>query len=221
MEEADTTSIDSSDLQQAWDFARDSVLEPNDPASLDLARHQLFLDTTRTSEFYERKQHWKPTKYDSASVRTAISHLFTTRSYIDLGILKMPTNWVTVQRWNGEYVLYDRCDGIDPRVWITDSVAMFFGTHESDAEPILRIVESTEVRLQLELKTYVAKSPDERALITFERVDDRGIYRFEYRSAVSSWGNYMIPVERISAFDMVVNHCVKMKMSEFGGFDRD
>ena len=47
----------------------------NNPKNLDLTKHQLFIDTTRNSDFYKAYFNWNPHKFDKQATEYYIKEI--------------------------------------------------------------------------------------------------------------------------------------------------
>lgn len=197
----------------------DTILERNNPKSLDLSKHQIFIDTTRNSEFYDNLKNWSESKWDIQSINSSLKEINKGYKPIPIDLKDFPTHFITLRKLNGDFVLYDRCDGIDPRFEIRDTAFIFYGPLESDAETILNLITLTDTEIKLELKTYKSKSDDQKSFLTIDKLEDT-IYRMTYKNGTFDRTVYLTTVDKIKDFDMVVNNCPTMKMLEFDGFDK-
>ena len=200
-------------------FTEDTVLEKNNPNVLDLAEHQLFIDTTRNSEFYRAVENWKPNEWAVKSISSTLAAIKEADEPTVIDTKDFPTNFIAVQKLNGEFVLYDRCDGIDPRFEIRNNAVIFYGPLESDAEPIEKLLSLSDDKIEIQLISHPAKTPDKKSILTIERVSDI-VYELNYRNQTFEWSEFVTPTENIGHFYLVVNHCPTMKMFEYGGFEK-
>ena len=135
-----------------------------------------------------------------------------------INLKSFPNHFITLRKLNNQFVLYDRCDGIDPRYEIRDSAFVFHGILESDAESISKMILLTENSIELELKTIKAKSNDQKSILKIKKIDDL-VYKMTYKNQTFERVEYLTTVDRIEKFDLIVNNCPTMKMREFKGFD--
>lgn len=202
------------------EFLQDTILERNNPNSLDLSKHQIFIDTTRSSKFYENVKNWSESKWDKQSINSSLNEINKDFQPKHVDLKNFPTHFITLRKLNDQFVLYDRCDGIDPRFEIRDTAFIFYGPLESDAESITRIIALTDNSLEIELRTIEAKSSDQKSRLTIEKIN-KFVYKLTYKNQTFDRIKYMTTVDGVEKFDLVVNNCPKMKMLEFYGFDKE
>ena len=196
----------------------DTILERNNPNSLDLTKHQIFIDTTRSSEFFERMKNWEQSKWDKRTIESYLNEINKGFQPEQINLREFPSHFITLRKLNDGFVLYDRCDGIDPRFEIRDTAFIFYGPLESDAESISKMTSLTNSSIELELRTFQAKSSDQKSRLKIEKIDDF-IYKMTYTNQTFDRVEYLTTVDDIEKFDLVVNNCPTMKMMEFDGFD--
>ena len=174
----------------------DTILERNDYKKLDLTRHQLFIDTTKIHEFYKSVSEWN-------------NGLNLTNRKLKLA--DIPTKFITLRKLDDNFVLYDRCDGSDPRFVILDSTFIIYGPLEKSVEAIEEI-SFTEQKIEL-------KGKSENTKITIEKTDSINVYEIKFENHWLDWIEYATPASKINNFELVVNHCPVRKVTEFSGFD--
>lgn len=204
--------------QEKFESIEDTILEKNNPRSLDLSKHQLFIDTTRNSDFYRNLTNWKPNEYATRSVESDISGLNKISKYRKNNFGNFPKNFVRLNKLKGEFYLYDRCDGIDPRYELSDSTFAFYGPLESSAETIRRIYRADGQGIKLELNSFEGKTSDKVSTLEILKTDNSSIYKMKYYNSNYTMEEFIIPAKEITRYDLVVNHCPVMKMQEFTAF---
>lgn len=217
--------LDSASSQHWTSLAeslKDTILERSSPRALDLTKHQIFIDTTRNSKFYQSLKNWKESIWDKKAINSTLNLLNEDFKPIQVDLKSFPNHFITLRKLNDQFVLYDRCDGIDPRFEIRDSVFIIYGPLESHAEPISRMISITDDSIELELKTFQLRSHDEKSRLNIKRVEDF-IYKLSYSSLYNGKtyirNEYLTTIDAIQKFDLVVNNCPIIKVREFDGFD--
>jgi hypothetical protein len=198
----------------------DTILERNNPNSLDLSKHQIFIDTTRNSTFYESLKNWSESKWDKRTIDSYLNSINKDFQPKKVDLSGFPSHFITLRKLNTQFVLYDRCDGIDPRFEIRDKAFIFYGSLESDAESISKMISLTDNSIELELRTFQAKSSDQISRLKIDKIDDF-IYKLTYNNQTFDRVEYLTTIDGIEKFDLVVNNCPTMKMMEFDGFDEE
>lgn len=204
--------------QSKTTFLTDTILERTNPKSLDLTRHQLFIDTTRNSIFYENLRNWKLDEYNTKTVNLYIEELnkISEAKKVDFG--NFPRLFVRVNQLGNEFFLYERCDGIDPRYELRDSAFIFYGSLESDAETIKKVHQINSQGIKLELNTFERKTSKRWSMLEVSKTKYEGIYSMKYQNENNKVEELIISITDIGKYDLVVNHCPKMKQNEFAPF---
>ena len=198
----------------------DTILEKNNPISLDLSQHQLFTDTTKTSTFYQKQINWNLTEWFSNSLKSALETIENNTPSYELPLKGFPNHFISLRQLNNQFVLYDRCDGYDQRFEIHKNAILFCGPLESYALPIQKIVALNSESIQLELKGLSIENTAETINLTIEKIKDY-IYQLHYTSPSQNYTQYVTTIDGITHFDLVVNHCPQYKVLEFDGFDTE
>jgi hypothetical protein len=200
------------------EFARDTIPERNNPKSVALTNHQLFIDTTRNSELYDRLRNWQESEWDRQSINASLEAINKDFQPLEVVINDFPTHFITLRKLNGSFILYDRCDGMDQRFEIRSTSLIFYGPLESEAGSISKILSRSATAIELEIRTFQSGSGDQRSTVKFEKIGD-SIYKMTYRNETFDDTVYLTTPDNIHRFDLLVNHCPTMKMDEFNGFD--
>ena len=130
----------NSNTKSSIEFIEDTILEKNNPKSIDLSKHQLFIDTTRNSIFYDKLKNWSESEYQIRDIEIYLNEInkgFTPKS---INLKKFPSRFISLRNLNNKFILYDRCDGIDQRFVFRDTAFITYGPLESDAESISKII---------------------------------------------------------------------------------
>ncbi|WP_299120595.1 hypothetical protein [uncultured Tenacibaculum sp.] len=191
----------------------DTILEKNNPEFLDLSIHQIFIDTTRSSKFYKNIIDWKESKIDKELINLTVKELKKHKKYVIDYADNFPNHFITLRKLNNEFVLYDRCDGIDSRFTINNGLFIFYGPLESHAELITNIKVISKNKIKLLLKTDKGLSYDEKSIIEIEKKSNF-LYVMKYKNESYDEIIHLTSVEYIKNFDLIVNHCPEMKMPE-------
>lgn len=198
----------------------DTVLENNSSELLDMDIHQLFIDTSRQSDYYNTILNGKPSKAISQSLQEAMFNIGLA-DQIKIDISAYPNSFVAIRKLKNEFILYDRCNGNDPVYQITDSSFAMYGPLESEMEPIIEMIEFNGNRLKLRLRTYKEKSSDSSATLTINKSKYENIYRLTYECEMVGWEQLVIPISKVKDYNLVVNHCPIQMAVEYNGFDKE
>ncbi len=213
-------SIDSTPQTILDNVEIDTILERNNPKSLDLTKHQIFIDTTRSSEFYERLRNWEQSELDKQTIELYLNEINKDFQPKEIDLKGFPSHFITLRKLNNQFVLYDRCDGVDPRFKISDTAFISYGPLELGVESISKLISLTNNSIELELRTYQSKSNNQKSRLKIEKIEDF-IYKMTYAYQTYNSIEYLTTINGIENFDLVVNNCTTMKMLEFDGFDKD
>jgi len=202
-----------------WKIGQDSILERNNPKNLDLTKHQLFIDTTRNSDFYKAYFNWNPHKFDKQATEYYIKEISKKYKPKSISIGNFPDTWITLEKLNNEFVVYDKCDGISTRYFIDKNSINLYNI-EADADIIQRLKKLTDDEIIIETNTIPQKSKSEKGTFSIRKTKHNYVYLLtqDYGDWVSK--ALVTPLEHINKFDLVVNNCVQTKRIEFRGFDK-
>ena len=201
----------------AWQVDLDTILEKNNPKNLDLSKHQLFIDTTRNSETFEKLMNWKPNRMDNDAISYHEKEIAKKHKPIKIDLKDFPRHWISLKKLNNEFVIYEPCDGNTIAFEINESSILFFYQLEPDADLISNLKKITENEISLELRTIPQKMESETTELTIKPTEFENVYSLKY--SFGEW--YVTPTDKVREFDIVVNHCPTIKRSEFNGFDKD
>lgn len=204
--------------QKEVDSPLDTILEQNNPQVLDLTKHQLFIDTTRNSDFYGNLINWKPNKYSITTVDSYIRELNNHYKYQKYNFGDFPKLFIRINQFKEKFYLYDRCDGIDQRFELRDSAFIFYGPLEPDAETIRKVNSTSSRGIKLELNAFKAKTSRGWSSLEILKTEYDGIYSMKYKNENYEKEEFVISIADIKKYDLVVNHCPNMKRKEFDLF---
>lgn len=198
----------------------DSIPKVNDPETLDLTQHQLFLDASGKSGFFREVEGWESPRNRQQTIKNHLKTIHDDFRPLMIDLKNFPRNWVTIRKLHGNFVLYNRCDGIDPRFELRDSAFVFHWIWESEAEAFQKLLVFQDDKISIQVRTYPGKVPDNHAYISLSSTAFEYIYLLHYHNKDYDLKYYVIPVERIEEFDLLVNHCPTQKEIEFNGFEK-
>jgi len=205
----------------AWKIDLDTILERNNPKSLDLTKHQLFIDTTRNSEIYEKVINWKPNRMDNDAISYYEKEISKKHKPKKVYLKGFPRHWISLKKLNNEFVIYEPCDGNTPSYEINENSVLFFHQLEADADLISELKKLRENEIALELNTIPQKTKSEKAELTIKPTEFKNVYELAYSFDKVVSKQYVTPNDKVSEFDIIVNNCPTMKRMEFNGFDKD
>ncbi len=197
---------------------KDSILEKNNPKNLDLPVHQLFIDTTKNSTYYDKLANWNPNNEKNETLEFYRKTISKSKPISKIDINNFPSLWTKINKYKGEFILYNRCDGIDRRFEIKNNSIFFFGPINSHVEIINKMTKLTENEIVIELKVK-RNGGEKNALFSIRKTEYNSIYLLEYDSEIGLVKELVTPIDKISEFNLVVNNCPEMKTIEFSGFD--
>ncbi|WP_422092092.1 hypothetical protein [Tenacibaculum ovolyticum] len=197
---------------------KDSILKRTNPKFLNLKKTQIFIDTTRSSEFYLRIKNWKKSKYDMEDIGNYLKRLDKNFNNINIELKDFPKNFVMLRKLNGKFILYDRCDGIDLRFELTKNNFFIYGVWESEVHTISKVVELKKHSLNLELNSIKSRTEFQKSFLELKRIEN-SIFEINFKNEHTKLNLYLTSLDKISEFDLVVNHCLEMKIFEYQYFD--
>jgi hypothetical protein len=196
----------------------ESIIIKTDPKFLNLKKAQTFIDTTRNSEFYLKIKNWKKSKYDLEDIENYLRKLNEKYSSIDIGLNDFTRNFVMLRKLNGEFILYDRCDGIDLRFELTKNKFFIYGVWESEVHTISKIIELKKDYLKLELNSNKSRTEFQRSYLEIKRKQS-SIFELNFKNELRDLNLYMTTLSKINEFDLVVCHSPNTKGIEYKYFD--
>lgn len=202
-----------------WKIDQDTILEKNNPKNLDLNKHQLFIDTTRTSSFYKAYFKWKPHEFDIQAIEYYSKEISKKHKPKNISIGDFPSAWITLKMLNNEFVLYDACDGISTRYLIGKKLISSYNI-EADTDLIHKLKKVNDTEIEIEFRTIPQKSKSERGLFSIKKTNHDYVYTLTIDYGEWQSKSLVTPLKHVDKFDLVVNHCVKTKRLEYQGFDK-
>ena len=197
---------------------KDTILERTNPKFLNLNEHQIFIDTTRNSKFYLEIKNWKKSKYDYQNIEEYLKSLNNNFEVKSIDLKKFPKKFIRVRKLNGEFVLYNRCDGIDFRFELLKNQFIIYGIWESEVHIISKIIELKKDYLKLELNSINSRTRFQKSYLEIKRKESL-IFELNFENESRNLSLLITTIDKINEFELVVNHCPKMKMPEFENFD--
>ena len=197
----------------------DTILEENNPEKLDLSKAQLFQDTTRNSLFYQQLIDWTPRIYHQESVKLYVEKLRKGYRPKVKSLKKFPKIFISLRKFQNEFFLYDRCDGIDPRFEIKEGLFLKYGFWEVDPKAIETIVKESSQELELMVWDNAWEETSKTARVSIKKSAIAHVYSLTYHTDSFQRKEWVTPLNHVSSFDLIVNHCPKEKMSEYAGFE--
>ncbi len=183
------------------------------------SKHSFFIDTSRTSKFYQRIIKWAPHKYDNQGIDYYLKELAEKEPIKNFQIEPFPKLWISLRQYKNKLFLYGRCDGIDRRFGLTDSTFIYYGPLESDADVIDSLILNNESELKLQLRTIPQKSKSGYSTVSIKRAGIDHVWVLSHVTDGHEWNELITPKTDITYFEMIVNHCPESKEIEYQKFD--
>lgn len=201
----------------------DTVLEPNHPDSLDMNVHQLYLDTSSNitgGYYFTAEPYWVNIHDLWEDLDTLHQQLGMTDVKLHLDLSGFPVEYVQLRKYKGQYVTYDRCNGSDVALFLTDSVLYYKGVHEIFPYSIIGEISKTQDQRVLQIREwYNPGNPSKIDTVTIQRVSPSVyIVQFGMNDEATKPQNFT-PIEHFSDFDRVINHCPTGMVLEYDGFE--
>jgi hypothetical protein len=190
----------------------DTIIERTDPKVLDMGRHQLYIDTTRSSSFYERNPF---NSRDLLAIsKDYLDDLYDNQKIITFDFEDFPRIWFTLRKYEGEYILNQRCDGQEKVVYFSDSVVYI-----SNVELTLRKIKQVDIRegfeIIVELEKYKFDTDTNSLFIKIQKTERNDVFLMTTNENGENHTSFMTTKEFLKNFDLLVNHCPKEKVIEF------
>jgi hypothetical protein len=199
----------------------DTLIEKNHPEFLDFSKHQVFIDTSRDSRFYDEITNWTPSFSDSGGVDSYLSEIGEEFDLATLDLNEFPREWIAVHRLADDFVVHNPLNGIDLRIRMTDSSINNYAM-ESDAHGFHKIISFSEGELILELRTIKNYSENQVYFTRFTRTNIPHTYKVQFSSSLKFNDTDRIslftPLKKIRNFDLVVDSSPQL-IASFVRFD--
>jgi len=208
------TKTDITENRQLINDEIDTIIERNNPNSLDFSTHQLFIDTTRTYIYYERIENSDPLQNPQQTTIDYINEMFKDQNFEKFDFKEFPRLWLTLRKYKGEFILYDRCDGSDPAYRLTDSTFNIYGVHEFDIRMITDLIKINDSEIEIKVVIDKKDSQEKPLRLTIEKTEYKDVYILTYEGYYVGT-TYVTPIENVRNFDLLVNHCPINKVVEF------
>jgi hypothetical protein len=186
----------------------DKNIEYNSPQNLDSTKHQLFIDTTRNSKYYNQITNWKPNKYDIEGVEYYFKEITKTFKPKKINLNGFPRNWISIQSLNNEFVAYNPLNGINWRFELTDSSINHYKI-ESDTEVISRLISIQPNKLILEIRSYFEGNQNQTSFFKIQATTTPFLYTLQHSTTLSFKNvrhTFLItPIEHLKEFNLVVD----------------
>lgn len=186
----------------------DTILEPNNPKTLDSTKHQLFLDTTRNSKYYAHIAQWKPHKFDTEATNYYYNQVANSKGAYKVDLGDFPSQWISIHSLNGNYVAYQPINGIDWRFTLTDSSVNHYRM-EADADLIHQVLTLSDHELVLKLATIPQKQKKQEAFIRIAKTKKPYLYTLQWSETEHfknlEYVTLITPLEHLTDFDLVVS----------------
>jgi hypothetical protein len=209
---AQNNTLKASTVPLSSYYSIDTVIERNNPSSLDLKQHQVFIDTSRSSLFYSSLLGWNPNKFEQPGINFYLDEISKEADLKKVDTKNFPKLWVTLYQIDSQLVLYDRCDGISPAYEVRDTAFVQFGPLESEADGIKNLIKVNKKEISLNLYTIKQKSKTGEAKVSIAATSVPHVWLMSYQVGEYISKKLITPIQDIIYFDMVVSHCPNYKV---------
>lgn len=208
------TYQDHKNASKPKDRSKEQVIVTNDPKKLDLTKALRYLDTSKTSDNYQKLLSTRPLQLQE-QIASLHRDLHLKSTIVTTARHNTFKKWICLERYQGEYVVYDPCDGNTESFILQDSAFI----------AIKRL--SYEIHLYSEPPKFqgdtisadlIAYGKNGVALPTTLRIhptETNAVYLLQLTSQENEISQYITPQEKVNEFDLLVNHCPIEKTSEF------
>ena len=197
------------------DIPMDSIVEANDPELLDLGQNQLFLDTTRSSSFFQQLQSWAPRIYHLETITFYQKRLKKRYSPPALRFPNFPKSFVRLHKSATHFVLYKPCRGMTTRYIIDEGLFLFYDSSGVIPKAIGKIIKSRPEEVKLTLWEDIWNDNSHSSSLTIHRSAEPFVYVLTYENEGKIQREWITPNEYIDKFDLIVNHCPVIQVPEY------
>lgn len=186
----------------------DTILERNNPANLDSEKHQLFIDTTRNSRYYDQLISWKPNESDKGGIDYYLGQIGSKFNINHVDLKSFPKKWISIHKLNDTFYTYNPMNGIDWRMTLTDSSVNYYAI-ESDADAISELVSISDNELILKLRSSYDKNNFSPSYMRIKRSKFPHIYTLMYSISLTFLAEEKVrlitPIENLKYYDLIVS----------------
>ncbi len=187
----------------------DSVAQRTDPRTLDLTKPQFFIDTTRTWPWYEKLRNFKVEETLLGKLKAEMIANANV-SAANLKETTFPNFFIQLNKKNGTYLLYDRCDGMDVNLYVKDSLFVVFGPLERSVYRIEEIIHESKDAIEFKVASW--DTDQLQAFVKIERIE-KEVYTLT--SEVYPNNLLLTVPDAVNRFEMLINHCPNEKAFEY------
>lgn len=188
--------------------AIDTILERNNPSNLGSEKHQLFIDTTRNSRYYDQLISWKPNESDKGGVDYYMGQIGSKFNINHVDLKSFPKKWISIHKLNDTFYAYNPMNGIDWRMTLTDSSVNYYAI-ESDADAISELVSISDNELILKLRSSYDKNNFSQSYMRIKRSKFPHLYTLMYSTSLTFLAEEKVqlitPIEYLKYYDLIVS----------------
>lgn len=185
----------------------DTIIERNNPDSLDLNLHQVFIDTTKNSEYFDRLKNWKPSETLKETVEKYKSNIFDSSITPEFDLKGFPTEWVVLKKFKGEFLIHSPCNGIGGRFILSKNSVDYYSL-EPETDLITSIDKISSDHLILRLKVHSDKSEETRtAVFSIRKTKFEHIFLEKTVYDHTIGYDLITPLSKIDQFNLLVENC--------------
>jgi hypothetical protein len=174
--------------------------------------HAIFIDTAKSSLYYDYINSFQFDETDSASYQTSVDCL-KPFSYVNNDIFGLPKRWLSLNIYKEDYYLYSPSDYINNyRAAITDSNYIGYYKEGPQAAKINTITKTNLTTYRLELSTC-NNSIDELFIHIIDPQRGIAVFEFPYATITDRY-ILMVDADKAKDFPIIVNYGT-VKFAEF------
>lgn len=186
----------------------DTILERNNPKNLDLHQHQLFIDTTRSSIYYDQIMDWTPNRSDLGGIDYYLGQIALHDKLNHVNLDRFPKKWISIHKLKDQFYAYNPINGVDWRITLTDSSVNEYAM-ESYADAISKLVSISKNELVLKVRSYYNQHSFPLSYLQIKKSKMPHIYTLVYSNdltfAQDAYVRLITPLEYLKEFDLIVN----------------
>lgn len=191
----------------------DTIPEKSDPKFLDLSKHQLFIDTTRSKKAYKGiyNENIANTKFVSSLLKEVKNE--QKKHQIDLEMFTR--QWIFLNKIDDEFVIYKPCDGSTKSVVLTNEAIIFSNVPEVNIALISKLNELTKDAIALEVEPTPINTNSSKTEFSIKPTSTTHVYELIYKPYSKDIKIFVTPSSKLTSFNILVNHCPTEKVSEY------
>lgn len=202
--------------EQNPSYYLDTILEENSATNLNMQQHQLYIDTLLSKKYINTLQGLVLKGVSNQYIESELKLLTSVHKINKIDFKTMPTFWIRLRKYNGQFYLYDRCNGSDQILEIRDSAIIIYGPLENNVFLCHKLLSTNSNKFQIEV--FDNYHPEHEILkLEFNPIKNK-VYTLSCNQIFIN-SIYVTPIENIASYKVIRNHCPLMMVPEYPNFE--